>query len=243
MDRTTAVEKAFTKAIDRYDDHADLQREVADKLYRKFSPFPNGDWLEIGCGTGFLTQKLLNAIPQKLFANDLSQKMLEALPNDPRLVRVPGNAETMELGNNYSLIASSFAIQWFENPEKGLPHLADKLKKGGKMVVSLPLAPSFKEWEMFVLERKIPFTLNPLIAPEDLLKSLEAKGYRTHLSLEYYPLFFSSPWAFLSWFKGVGANVSLRKERMPISFLRELTNNKGPFNTGITVGFLEVEYV
>lgn|GEM_PF-2966977 len=233
MERKANVARAFGRAVDTYKFYGSLQQQVAKTLCQKFSPFPQGQWLEVGCGTGFLTEELLAHHPEKLFANDISLQMGMSLPSDERLEFILGDGEALAFPS-VSMIASSFALQWFSDPISTLHKWA---KICQKVVVALPIAPSFLEWEIFAKEHGIEMTLNHL--PNDL--DLQKLGGQ--LVIEEIPLDFASPWAFLVWFKKLGANISLGNKRMPISFLKQLSKEDKPFHTKIRVAYLEVLHV
>ena len=76
----SAVRQSFDRAATTYDDHAFLQREIADRLmerlqYIKLAPKRT---LDFGCGTGYVTAKLAERDPAaQLLALDLAPTMLK----------------------------------------------------------------------------------------------------------------------------------------------------------------------
>lgn len=182
----------------------------------------------MGCGTGFLTEQLLSFQPQHLFANDISDQMGPLLPKDHRIEFIAGDGESLDFPP-VSMIASSFALQWFSDPIAALKKWS---KDCEKVIVAIPISPSFAEWEALT---KIP--LNRLPTAEQL-STLNGR-----LEIETFPLHFASPRSFLVWLKKLGANISLNQEKISLGLLRELSKQTEPFQTQATVAFLEVVHV
>ncbi len=128
------VRRAFTRAAHTYDEHAFLQREVANRLlerldYVKLSP---AQLLDLGSGTGYVTRKLRERFPDTAITSvDLAPDMLryarEQLPRRPILARlfshspadtfVCADAESLPLAKeSVDAIISSLTLQWC-NPE------------------------------------------------------------------------------------------------------------------------------
>ena len=53
------VAQAFSRASERYDKVAGLQRQVANHLILRCGPQLSGQVVDLGCGTGYVTRKLL----------------------------------------------------------------------------------------------------------------------------------------------------------------------------------------
>src|SRR5262245_43738136 len=81
----TRVRDAFSRHVASYDMNAGLQAHAAGysaellaKLKEK-SAIPDGEILEVGCGTGLFTSKLVKLFPEhKITCCDLSNEMLAA---------------------------------------------------------------------------------------------------------------------------------------------------------------------
>ena len=145
------VRRSFGAAAGSYDDHAFLQREIANRLferldYIKLSP---NLVLDLGSGTGYTTQKLRERYPKSdIVALDLAAPMLQfaraKLPQTPLLARILGyfsrqpttefvcaDAESMPLVNeNFNLAISSLTLQWCD-PERVAKEVLRILKPGG----------------------------------------------------------------------------------------------------------------
>lgn len=137
---------AFDRNAFRYDQEAIVQRRMALQLA---SLLPEGKTFrqvfEFGCGTGFLTEALLQRIhSSNLLLNDLSERMLERAVEriSPHVAKTqvsvkpyPGDIERMPIPQS-SLIASSASLQWLSNPLALLTRCWLALEAGGYLLIA-----------------------------------------------------------------------------------------------------------
>lgn len=163
------VKTAFNNAADNYDTnrkeiipHMDLYYQTAVELTKKFN---NPSILDLGAGTGILTELLHQTHPQsRITLVDMSANMLDKAKNKfnniDNFTYIEDNYLTMDLKENYDIIISSLSIH----------HLNDK--------------------EKYTLYRKIYQHLNnqgvfinadEVIAPTDTLEKLYVEKETTHL--------------------------------------------------------------
>ena len=148
-----AVAGAFDRA-DGYDAAATTQGVVAARLAATIArqdlpAMPR--ILEIGCGTGFLTAKLRDALPaSRILATDLAPAMIARcrarMGDDLALRFLVMDAERPSLRPGFDLVASSLAAQWFEDLPGTLRVLAGLLAPGGLLAVTTLAAGTFREW-------------------------------------------------------------------------------------------------
>ena len=71
------VQQSFSTACHTYDEHADIQRQAAKQLMEQLPENPSSI-LDVGCGTGILTQLLISTYPEALTtALDMSSNMIQ----------------------------------------------------------------------------------------------------------------------------------------------------------------------
>ena len=76
--RSAAVANSFGARAGTYDDHADLQRTVAERLSHLLPNLSRPRVLELGCGTGLFSRHLLARYPDGDFLlTDLASSMVE----------------------------------------------------------------------------------------------------------------------------------------------------------------------
>jgi len=153
----TKVRNSFDAKADRYNHNSELQANIADRLFNTLPELTDADILEIGCGTGTLSQKLINKYPDSaLHITDISPNMIkEAQNNVQSSTRIHWSimdGEALSTDKKYDLIVSNMAFQWFENPEKSLAKLYNYLKPSGRLVFTVPSNKSFKEWRSTLSE-------------------------------------------------------------------------------------------
>ena len=103
-----------------------VQKEIAQELIKKIVKHGKSDYkkvLEIGCGTGFLTDELVGKIKsEKFFINDIVEQMqyeIEKMFNKYNLwnwIFAGGDAEKSHSQSELDMVATSSTIQWFQNP-------------------------------------------------------------------------------------------------------------------------------
>lgn len=169
----------FGHAAAQYESQAHIQAWAAEHLGQWLSDLsvPEGSVLEIGCGTGLLSRQLIRHFPTRAIQlSDLSPAMLEqcrqqvaGLYPQPSFDCRDGE---MPLTEPYALIASSFTIQWFENPGRAIAQWAEVLLPGGYLLLAFPTAESFPEWRAACTRSGIPYSGVPLPDWAGLLKGL-----------------------------------------------------------------------
>jgi malonyl-CoA O-methyltransferase len=106
--------------------------------------------LEVGCGTGFLTQEAWPRLDRPdWLMTDIAPGMLAR-----GLARMPGlrgrvmDGERPDLPGEagFDLIVSSLAVQWFTDLEAGLERLAALVRPGGRMLVTTLAQGTFAAW-------------------------------------------------------------------------------------------------
>ena len=95
--------------------------------------------VDLGCGTGELTRRLADTLPDSnVLGLDSSPQMLERTQEfaRPGLRFEPGNQA--ELEGKWDLIISNAALQWSKNHEELVPRLFNRLNPGGQIAVQVP---------------------------------------------------------------------------------------------------------
>lgn len=160
MDRSykQQVAEHFGKA-DSYDEFAFIQKAVARKLAESIKALNLSDTqekplsiLEIGCGTGLLTEHLLVLFPKAhITLTDIAPEMIERVKDrfaehKDRLSFKVMDGEHPELDEKFDLICSSLVVQWFHNLPDAMKNLSAYLKPNGYLVLSTLAKETFKEW-------------------------------------------------------------------------------------------------
>jgi len=214
-DYTRQVSQEFGAHADDYDDHSGLQEKVASELITycpNFKEYQSVRILEIGCGTGHFTQRLLDKYPNaECIITDISPDMLDVCRvkcgEGENIVHHVMNGEniTPELGK-FDLIVSSMAVQWFQTPTASVEKLAMQLRDGGVLALSTLADGYWPEWRGSLRKNNVSSTL---IVPPRLPDEMSVDR---HIFIERY----NSSLDFLRRLEKTGAST-------PVSDAPELT--------------------
>jgi len=113
------VKQCFSRASARYDSLTSLHQQIAlELLDRLDQSVSHSSVLDIGMGTGWLTNKLLEKFPfAKVVGIDFSRKMLrEAHLRNPQFSVVQADARALPFHkDSFDWIISNLAFQWIED--------------------------------------------------------------------------------------------------------------------------------
>ncbi len=174
---------------------------------------PNLKVVDLGCGTGELTRRLADTLPDsRVTGLDSSQEMLDkaASFSRPGLVFVEGDQST--LTGEWDLIFSNAALQWSENHTELIPYLYGKLAPGGQIAVQVPSNHhhiSHRIYRQIASEEMFKFILNgyqryaPVLKIDDYANILFQCGAEDILVFEkIYPHVLENSDAVVEWISG-----------------------------------------
>lgn len=177
----------FNQYASYYDQTTPIQSEVARYLWHKIDPYQNflsnHIWLDVGCGTGKLSQALFNDHDKNdnfhLIALDKSPAMLEQfcerLKQQPtfeqyanHITFLTADMTTIPLEKHSAdMVISSFALHWVT--PSVLNELARVSRVGGQIHLAIPVAGSLKK-----LHQRFPsIPIFPFLDASDWLTSIE----------------------------------------------------------------------
>lgn len=156
--RISDIQRQFNRSANSYDAHADVQRMMSDRLAQSCIGWKNKgnivglDILEIGCGTGILTEILVNEWPSaSISALDIAPAMIKLAElrvlsaeanfigkiTSDRLRFIHADVEMWAPDApmaSFDLIVSNACFQWLSNPRQTLGHLRRLLRPGGLLI-------------------------------------------------------------------------------------------------------------
>lgn len=145
---TAQVKRAFSSATTTYDEHAVLQREIADRLIQhlEFTKIDPRRILDIGCGTGYCTRLLCQRFKKaEMTALDLSESMIKTtlaahnrrLPWHGRRHHVVSDGCRLPFADaSFDLVCSNLAMQWVSDPMLMMQEMRRVLAPGGLILFS-----------------------------------------------------------------------------------------------------------
>ena len=143
-----AIAQSFSRAAQTYDDVAQLQRHVGECLLQQamasVSVSHGQVILDLGCGTGYLPQKLVDgdSNQHQIIGLDLAFGMVQFARqkiSEEHVLFVCADAELLPLADNsVDLMVSNFAIQWCPSKASLFANIYRVLKPGGSFLFTLP---------------------------------------------------------------------------------------------------------
>ena len=130
------VAKAFSQAAQHYDAVAGLQRQAADHLLERVADKLVGEVMDLGCGTGYLTQQLLTQVEVKrVLGVDVAPGMIDWCRqhiSDERCDWLLADAQALPLATqSVDQVVSSLAIQWCVDQQALFGHVSRVLRPHG----------------------------------------------------------------------------------------------------------------
>jgi malonyl-CoA O-methyltransferase len=141
----------FGRQAAQYDRYALVQRRLADQLVQTLEQHPMQFTriLEIGCGTGYLTDKLRRAFPEaQITALDLAPAIVQTART--RLAEAEGIEWLVADGEQavpgrFDLITASSVFQWFGQPRDACRRYWEHLQPGGLLAFATLGPLTFRE--------------------------------------------------------------------------------------------------
>ena len=185
---SSSISARFAAAAQTYHDESNVQRTVAEKLAASMPARGKIDSiLEIGCGTGSLTELLRRRFPRALiYAVDIARPMIdlagERIGECSRIRWHVADARQFRPDRDFALIISSSALHWMTPVSETVKRLGSMLEPGGNLVSALMV--NGTSGIRAARTCLFPTKTAPVCLPgaEDVLKALAAAGLRVESS-------------------------------------------------------------
>jgi malonyl-CoA O-methyltransferase len=152
------VRQHFNQHAHEYDQYAIVQQEMADLLLQQLAPLISAPQqvhsiLELGCGTGMLSERLLEQFPNaQLVALDLCENMIakasqRLASHHHRVQWIVDDAEQwlQQQPSRFDIIISNATVQWFNQPFATMGAAYHLLHQEGVLAFSTFLPGTFHE--------------------------------------------------------------------------------------------------
>ena len=124
---------------DKYHQFQSQRSAPFEDLLKLVAIRPNLQVVDLGCGTGKLTRRLADTLPDSnVLGLDTSPQMLERSQEYARPGLHFGLGNQAELDGEWDLIISNAALHWSEDHEALISHLFNCLKPDGQIAVQVP---------------------------------------------------------------------------------------------------------
>lgn len=113
-------------------------RRVAEEFIHWLAPPPSWNWLEVGCGTGALTQAIfINADPNSVVACDPSPQFLtfasRSLANPAITFLVGGADQLPRREDGFDAVVSGLVLNFIPYPAEAVRSMSSRLRPGGML--------------------------------------------------------------------------------------------------------------
>lgn len=204
------VRDCFQKNYNTYEKYAVVQKKIAStlvNLLKKCCDKQLNSLLEIGAGTGFLTEEVLKSFEVKDYViNDLTHDLPDSVNNLIKkrsytiFKHLPGDAEKIEFPILQDALFSTSTFQWFHNLERFIKKVSELLKPKGLLAFS-----TFGESNFAEIKSLLNIGLN-YKSLDELIKIIETDFEIIHTSEWRQLEVFKSPREVLKHFKQTGVN-------------------------------------
>lgn len=231
------VKSNFDRASKSYNSVAYVQRKaaafLADKLDKDNQP---NTVLDIGCGTGLLSELLMSIYPEsKYFLNDISDRMLdlsrELFRDQKNVYFIPGDMREIEF-DKFDLIVSNLALQWLDNLYETIANISQNV--GNTFAFSTLLKGTFREWQETIASYQ-SIGDNQYPSEEELINFCRKIGSDLSYWVVDIPVSFPTPLDFMKYLRDLGANSST--DDIKLSTIKSLVAIKRPLNVSYKIFF------
>ena len=117
-----------------YDTKHKFVSSLATETVELLSPKVGERILDIGCGTGHLTQEIANCGAEVLGVDSAETMILQARQNYPNLQFAVMDAINLEFTEEFDAVFSNAVLHWIKQPEKVIAGVWQALKPKGRFV-------------------------------------------------------------------------------------------------------------
>ncbi|WP_235033330.1 methyltransferase domain-containing protein [Rubripirellula obstinata] len=195
-----SIGSRFTASSSTYDRHANIQDQVAVRLMELIDSGPDVDRiLELGCGTGRLTQKICERFSAAdITAVDLSEAMIgQAKIRFDAGINVDWVASDIcdyVTDQMFPLIVSSSSLHWVTPIDRAFEVIDQSIEPGGQIVLAIMLRDTLGELHdarLRVAPHKPPQSRLPMM--DDVLNAGHRLGWETlHQSQSVFTVQYAS---------------------------------------------------
>ena len=117
-----------------YDSKHKFVSGLATETVELLSPKAGERILDVGCGTGHLTQDIACCGAEVLGVDSAETMILQARQNYPNLQFAVVDATNLEFREEFDAVFSNAVLHWIKQPEKAIAGIWKALKPGGRFV-------------------------------------------------------------------------------------------------------------
>ncbi len=231
--RKDKVVASFSRAVESYDQAAVVQQRNARHLagiLRTHCPDTRAlvPFLEIGAGTGFLTEDLVQLGLSRGMVTDVSPAMVRVLGKNyaefPGLTVCELDGERFALGERFNAVLSSSTFQWFSSLTDPFLNIRSHLTPGGLFTFCMFVDGTFRELRNAVSAVGCPFPGQRLFEANEVVRAMLDSGFSVeHFSVLDMPVRYPDALHFFRAVKSIGA-TNAHRDPLPPRDLKRVIN-------------------
>lgn len=173
------IAQAFSRAATTYNHAARLQQTVGAALLQSLPNHLSGRVLDMGCGTGFISNGLQQRFPTaNVVALDIAHGMLQAAQEDHALLCVQADMEQLPFtAQSTQWIVSSLALQWASHLAQCLQEWRRVLQADGSLFFTTFLPGTLCELQNSWRTVDDAVHVNTFISPDNIIEALRSAGF------------------------------------------------------------------
>lgn len=209
--------QCFNKGAETYDSAAIVQMQVAERLATRLPRNSAQTILEIGCGTGYFSQRLTDRYPEaSFFLTDIAPAMVSVCKNrfsSPKIKIACIDGESLALPDQFDLITSNMTLHWFTDIKKSFEKIIERVSSaGGQFVFAMLGEHSLIEWREICENNHLQIP-TPLFPSQEKLKEYFPE---IKIESEIFQQPYQNVYEFLRSLKNLGATAT-RTDYLPLS--------------------------
>lgn len=228
------VRRSFSRAAVHYEQLATLQQSIGFRLLKAIAHKKPQSILDIGMGTGWLTENLCAQFPNaEIVGMDFAEGMIEcARKKNPYFRIVQADAGALPFrGGTFDMAISNLTYQWVDNLGEAFGAVYKTLKKNGFFYLT-SFGPKTLHELFLTLEKctaaefEGPALANERLAgKEDITNTILKSGFCDfHVTTEIFRAYFPAAAMLLKWLKTIGANASEKRLFIGKKLLADINN-------------------
>lgn len=222
------METNFTIIADKYTTTSIIQQSASEKLIDLLGIKNQDCILDVGCGTGKITQKLAQISANEVIGIDPSDGMIKKAKQEnknPNIQFIHSGAESLNYSEHFDIIFCNSVMQWFKDLDLVLGNFNKALKSGGKVGIQAPATSNYSP-NFIKAIRKV---------------SKDSKTSETFSNFKNPWLFFESEQEYKVAFERNGFETEICKLET-IQSLYKLEDVLKIFSSGAAAGYLNKDY-
>ena len=224
----------FSKKAQSYEAGAQIQKKCASELISSSLKYLNASnplIADLGCGTGSIAEIIFKSSAMPTIENyDISEEMLKVAQKKLNNFNATFYNQSLPVNSDYDMIASNFALQWYDDLPSTIKTCIQKLKPEGILSLCIPIAGSFETLRESFLKADASQSFFKFPDHREILESITNCEYLLE-KVDEESLEYNSTLEFFKNIHQIGANqpnkrISKTKLRKLIRYHDELFDGK-----------------